>query len=430
MLDRHSLNRYKQHRLIRRCCFFLSGLAVIVFITVFWLGLFPASDQSRNNKQDQSEPYDAVIARDDPAFLGEDSKFQPQDKTVTYTHVVTYGESLKTLFDLYGLAANDLLDLIKTNATALQLKNGQVVEWQLNTSGKMESLSIYRTSNLVSQYTWHDAQFIYRPVRIKGESKTHIIRGRVTGNFYHSASLLGLTQSQIQTIYQALFWDIDITHQVRLGDKYKVAISQHYVGSQVIGKGQVEAIRYYNNKQEWMLIRNIDGHFYHPNGTSNQKSLSRLPLEHSYRVSSAFNLYRINPVTHIEAPHYGTDFAVPTGSPVLSTGDGKVVRVGEHPLAGLYIVIQNGPIYSSRFLHLSEILVKEGQHISKGEIIALSGNSGRTTGPHLHYELRQNNLPVNPMLVPLPDGMALSTLDLSQFRLKSQALIDRMRDPI
>lgn len=430
MLDRHSLNRYKQHRLIRRCCFFLSGLAVIVFITVFWLGLFSASDQGRNNKQDQSEPYDEVIARDDPAFLEKDRNLELVNKVMTHTHVVTYGQSIKTLFDLYGLAANDLLDLIKANATALQLKNGQVVEWQLNESGKMESLSIYRTPSLVSQYTWHDAQFIYRPVRIKGKSKTNIISGIVTGNFYHSASLIGLTPSQIQTIYQALFWDIDITHQARLGDKYKVAISQHYVGSQVIDEGQVEAIRYYNNKQEWVLIRNTDGHFYRPNGTSNQKSLNRLPLEHSYRVSSAFNSHRINPVTHIEAPHYGTDFAVPTGSPVLSTGDGKVVRVGEHPLAGLYIVLQNGPIYSSRYLHLSEILVEEGQHISKGEVIALSGNTGRTTGPHLHYELRQNNLPVNPMLIPLPDATALSASQLFQFQSNSQAFIDKMRDPI
>uniref|UniRef100_A0A5Q0TEK3 Peptidoglycan DD-metalloendopeptidase family protein n=2 Tax=Vibrio algicola TaxID=2662262 RepID=A0A5Q0TEK3_9VIBR len=142
-----------------------------------------------------------------------------------------------------------------------------------------------------------------------------------------------------------------------------------------------------------------------------------------------FNPQRLNPVTHRIAPHYGTDLAVPVATPVLATGEGQVVRVGEHPLAGLYVVIKNGPIYSTRFLHLSRILVKVGQQVHQNEVIALSGNTGRSTGPHLHYELRKEGVPVNAMLAPLPQASGLTQRQSAQFKQKNRVLIHQLSDP-
>ncbi|MDG4813664.1 M23 family metallopeptidase, partial [Hydrogenovibrio sp. 3SP14C1] len=91
----------------------------------------------------------------------------------------------------------------------------------------------------------------------------------------------------------------------------------------------------------------------------------------------------------------GTDFAMPIGTPIIAPANGRVERVGNHHAAGRYIVIRHDNGYRTRYLHLSQPMVSQGQRVDMGERIALSGNTGRSTGPHLHYEVIVNNSPVN-----------------------------------
>ncbi|MET4707135.1 M23 family metallopeptidase [Endozoicomonas lisbonensis] len=95
---------------------------------------------------------------------------------------------------------------------------------------------------------------------------------------------------------------------------------------------------------------------------------------------------------------------------VLST------RVGNHPAAGLHITIQHTETYSTRYLHLSKILVKQGQRVNIGDIVALTGNTGRSTGPHLHFELHANSTPVNYMTYSLPEGKQLDSSQMIAFQ--------------
>ncbi|MGL5773805.1 MAG: peptidoglycan DD-metalloendopeptidase family protein, partial [Aeromonas veronii] len=103
---------------------------------------------------------------------------------------------------------------------------------------------------------------------------------------------------------------------------------------------------------------------------------------------------------------------------VLATGDGIVQKATSHPLAGTYIVIKHGRTLSTRYLHLSKLLVKTGQRVKMGDKIGLSGNTGRSTGAHLHYELRINNRPVNAMTAKLPMAEPLSGKERRQFLAK------------
>jgi murein DD-endopeptidase len=141
----------------------------------------------------------------------------------------------------------------------------------------------------------------------------------------------------------------------------------------------------------------------------------RYPTERKFRLSSPFNPNRKHPVTGRVRPHNGTDFATPIGTPILATGDGVVTRVQNHPYAGLYIVIEHGQKYRTRYLHLSKSLVSKGQTVSRGQKIALSGNSGRSTGPHLHYELHISGRPVDAMRAPIPVAEAVGDKDRVAF---------------
>ena len=110
---------------------------------------------------------------------------------------------------------------------------------------------------------------------------------------------------------------------------------------------------------------------------------------------------------------------------MLSTGDGRVVRVGNHRFAGRYIDIQHGGQYKTRYLHLSRVLVRKGESVSRGQRIALSGNTGRSTGPHLHFELHVNGRPVNPMRAKIPLAKSIRKQDKQAFnnRVAKQLLL-------
>ena len=115
------------------------------------------------------------------------------------------------------------------------------------------------------------------------------------------------------------------------------------------------------------------------------------------RLSSGFG-YRIDPFTKIKKMHPGTDFSLPTGSPVYATGDG-IVRFARKSFGGYgnQIEINHGFGYRTKYAHLSEFLVKKGQRVKRGQIIAYSGNSGRSTAPHLHYEVMKDGKKINPI---------------------------------
>ncbi|WP_404840901.1 peptidoglycan DD-metalloendopeptidase family protein [Alkalilimnicola ehrlichii] len=155
----------------------------------------------------------------------------------------------------------------------------------------------------------------------------------------------------------------------------------------------------------------------------------RYPTASRYRVSSPFNLRRKHPVTGRIAPHYGVDFATPIGTPVLSTGDGVVSRTGNHPFAGKYIEIKHHGQFKTRYLHLHEIQVTRGQAVQRGDRIALSGNTGRSTGPHLHFELHVNNRPVDPLQADIPKARRIPSEEMEAFRANVDRLLIAMETP-
>lgn len=115
------------------------------------------------------------------------------------------------------------------------------------------------------------------------------------------------------------------------------------------------------------------------------------------RLSSGFG-YRIDPILKIKRPHRGVDFSIPKGSPVYATGDGKVSLVkSSYTGFGKRVEIDHGFGYKTRYAHLNEYVVKKGQKVKRGELIAYSGNTGKSTAPHLHYEVHVNRNATNPV---------------------------------
>ncbi len=131
------------------------------------------------------------------------------------------------------------------------------------------------------------------------------------------------------------------------------------------------------------------------------------PVAARVRVSSPFG-NRTHPTLGVNKLHTGVDLSLPEGSPVRASGDGVVLRVAEDPVSGRFVVIDHGHGVTTAYCHNSKVLVAEGQPIARGELVSESGNTGRSTGPHLHYQLEINGRPIDPFLFQVPPALAFA----------------------
>jgi|GEM_PF-1308538 len=428
----------KKHRLS------ILGLMMLTLVALLWRPssidlprdtrkpLDISSSQKTVLSDQNSEPLGEQIDSDSPEFSAPKDELEQElsNEQQTHSHVIAKGELLGSIFEQYGLMQNDMYALIGTNKSIERINPGMTLEWSLGEGGKITQLRLERNIKTADLYTWQDGRYHYQQVETSGNFKPVFLSGRINGSFYNSAIAAGLTPGQIQTIAKAMQWKFDLGRQARRGDRFAVQIEREFIDGKAVGKGELKALLYTTGSKEYAAIRFEDSRFYDENGQSLARAFDRLPTSKRYRISSPFNPNRRHPVTGRFAPHNGTDYATPIGTPVYATGDGVVVKAQKHALAGNYIVIKHGREYMTRYLHLHRILVKKGDRISRGQKIALSGNTGRSTGPHLHYELIKNARPVNSVKVPLPQASPVPRSKRNEFTSNAQSVLSVLRDQI
>lgn len=369
--------------------------------------------------EQNSEPLGVVLDPEDPDFqIPKDELEQQLDKAtdIAHAHKVSSGETLGEIFTQYALPLSDMYRLIDADKSIQFLRVGQRIEWSLDDEGKISELSIERSAKYTDTYQLTPNGYKHQKVERAGEFKPVRLTGRVSGSFYQSARASGMTPAQIQTLVKALQWRFDLGKEARKGDRFAITLEREFIDGKAVGEGEVKALYYMSGNHELFAMRYDDGEFYDEDGRSLNRALNRYPTQKRFRISSSFDPHRKHPVTHRVSPHNGTDFAAPIGTPVVATGDGVVVKAQKHSLAGNFIMIKHGREYSTRYLHLSKILVKVGQKVRMGEKIGLSGNTGRSTGPHLHYELLKYGRAVNAMKVPLPQADPVPNKTRTEYR--------------
>lgn len=329
----------------------------------------------------------------------------------TARHRVQPGDTLSSIFGAVGAPMSDLYKIMEADVEYLALATLQPgTEFRLtfDGAGQFTELALEVDPARTVYFTRTDEDtFEYR----KTEAETHwvseVLRGDIEGSFYASAVRAGLTPHQIASVNQLLEHQLNFRRDLRAGDQFAVIVGHEMTENQSTGKIRVEAVSLKRGADLHTAFRFEDGNYYDETGKSVLPAFRRWPTTTSYRISSNFNPRRKHPVTGRISPHNGTDLATPIGTPIVSTGDGIVYRTGNHPFAGKYVDIDHGNAYKTRYLHLHKILVKKGQKVERGQRIALSGNTGRSTGAHLHFELHINGRPVNPMTADIPTAADL-----------------------
>ena len=218
--------------------------------------------------------------------------------------------------------------------------------------------------------------------------------------FKQAAKRIGLTNANISAISTSLRGKVN-TNKLAGGDSFRVLFNG-------IGTNSTISAIEFNTARDGKLsmYRHPDnGTLYEEDGYKPTAGVfRRFPVNTRLEVSSPFNPRRMNPVRHRVSPHNGVDFRMPIGTPVYAPSDGIVTYAGYMRGGGYTVIVKHMGAYSTVYMHLSRINVSKGQNVRLGQMIAKSGNTGGSTGPHLHYEIRINDRPVDPLKVDLPAG--------------------------
>jgi len=359
-------------------------------------------------------------AFDPAATKANQTAVHPTGKTINWR--VNPGDTLSRIFRANNAPMEDLQEILAADAEYLHLETlrpGTRIGLNFDAQDQFSELVLFLDpARHVTYSRQPDGTFVHQAFEEETFWVSEVLRGTINGSFYASAMQAGVTQAQILLIDQLLGSQLNFRRDLRAGDRFSVIIGHEMTGTQSTGKTRIEALSLDRRARTHYAFLYDDGNYYDEKGESVTPAFLRLPTEKRYRVSSHFNPRRLHPVTGRIAPHNGVDLATPTGTPILSTGDGIVARIGNHPYAGKYIDIDHGGTHTTRYLHLHKILVRKGAAIERGQKIALSGNTGRSTGPHLHFEFHINGRPVDPLTANIPTAAAIPKADMASFKRK------------
>jgi murein DD-endopeptidase MepM/ murein hydrolase activator NlpD len=247
----------------------------------------------------------------------------------------------------------------------------------------------------------------------------------ITNSLTVDGKKAGLSYNLLQAIADVYAWDLDFKRDLRKGDRIEVVYEQKKLTPDYVGESEVVFARITNKGKKLEAIRYIDEAknvgYYNQDGQALSRNFLRKPLVYK-RISSPFSMHRSHPVFGGVRPHTGVDLAAKQGTPVWAPSAGTVIFAGNRGGYGKAIIIKHGSRVTTLYGHLSQIApgIKKGAHVAQRQVIGKVGQTGVATGPHLHYEFRIDNKPMDPMAIDLPRSKSLTGKALSMMLLERQ----------
>lgn len=252
---------------------------------------------------------------------------------------------------------------------------------------------------------------------------------RIKNSLYVAGRDAGVPAVIIARMIRLLSWDVDFQRDIRVNDSFEVMYERvSDKNGKTVYNGNVtyaaltlsgKKITVYRHKLADGTVDYFDEH-----GKASRKALMRTPIDGA-RLSSTFGKRR-HPILGYTRMHKGVDFAAPSGTPIYAAGNGTVAYAGRKGGYGNYIRIRHNGTYETAYAHLKGFArgVRSGKRVEQGQIVGYVGSTGRSTGPHLHYEVMMSGKQVNPLRIRMPSGKTLKGKELARFQ-KFRAEQDR-----
>ena len=360
-----------------------------------------------------------------------------EEHTSNRTHIifVERNNTLIELLDEAGLSNRYIRALIKASGSEklANLKTGDKLEVEINKDQIPKN--IFLTSDGLNgiNASFENGLFSISTVSKQPDVLEIFASVEIKESLYESALKSGIPDSVIMDMVYIFGWDIDFIFDIRPGDSFDILYEEYFLMGNKVKNGDIKAARFKRGKKVYTAVRyfleNGQKEFFSIRGKNVEKAFLRSPVEFSY-ISSKYNLKRMHPILNKIKAHTGVDYAAPTGTPVRTTGDGTVAFRGNNGGYGKLIEIKHSEDYSTRYAHLSRYKknLKVGDKVFQGEVIGYVGSTGRSTGPHLHYEFRVNGMHTDPLTVKLPAAKPINKKEKNSFLKVAIEAMNKMDD--
>lgn len=334
-------------------------------------------------------------------------------------NTISPGHSLSNILLSSGADANSINNL---NLIPDSILNPQ----KINAGNKYTIYNVNDSAHTLRYFVYHKSkqdfvvlEFLEDTIIASIFSKPAISKKRVSGAVITSSLWNAISDSELDInlalkLSDIYAWSIDFFGLQKM-DSFIVYYSELYIDNEPIGIDSIYSAIFYHANHPYYAIyfekEDIKG-YWDLEGNSLRKAFLKAPLSFS-RISSHFTYARKHPIYKTVRPHTGVDYAAPAGTPVMSIGDGVVIAKGYKGGGGNTIKIRHNSVYTTAYLHLSKFAsnIKEGTHVSQGQVIGYVGSTGSSTGPHLDFRVWKNGEPINPLKLesppvePIPDNL-------------------------
>jgi len=342
-----------------------------------------------------------------------------------YNHKIKSGETFDKILDSYSINKDEISAIKQSLSKKVNIN-------KLNTNQKIHII-LDKTNNKIKEFVFQisntekiyltknseDLEFDEKILSVKLDKKIIYKENIILQSLYKAATDQNIPPNTIIEFARIYGFQVDFQRDIRKEDKfqimYEVFIDEN---KKIIETGEILfanlKLSGQNNSLYYFDKENLEGH-YDKNGKSVQKALMKSPINGA-RLSSSFGM-RKHPIDGYNKMHRGTDFAAPKGTPIMASGNGIVKKAGWCGGGGNCVKIRHNSTYETVYAHMSKFArgIKNGVRVKQGQTIGYVGSTGKSTGPHLHYEVIVNGKKVNSQKLKLPSGKVLKGKDREYF---------------
>lgn len=365
---------------------------------------------------------------------------QPHSMKVV-RHTVASGDTLSRIWASYGGSNDEALEASRVLADfgpqAKTLRKGEQLALLVSNDGEIRGLrKKLLDGGTVVLRSEGDAGYSSRLVEPKFQEAERTVSGVIYSSFSKAASTVDLPYEVVDELVDLFSDRIDFRKDMQVGDTFTVIYSDRRTHrGQFVELGEIKAASITNNGKMLVAIRHKNeqgvAHFYDDSGAILGDHFLRYPVQFT-RISSVFAKNRFHPVSGVNRPHNGVDFAAPIGTPVRSIAGGVITEVGYKNCTGNMVRIQHDKKYTSEYFHLNSIApnLKRGSRVGRGELIGAVGKTGLATGPHLHFGFFENGKYVDPLNVELPTAPSQQERIPPQYLMATLTMLRSQQDAV
>jgi murein DD-endopeptidase MepM/ murein hydrolase activator NlpD len=348
-----------------------------------------------------------------------------EPKYKTYNHIIKSGETFDKILNGYSIDKEQVKAIKenlskKTNINKLNTNQRiQITVDQTNNKIKEFIFQISNTEKIILSKTNEISKFNEEVLVLKLNKKIIYNENIILQSLYKAATDQNIPPNTIIEFARIYGFQVDFQRDIRKGDKFQI-MYEVFIDKEdkIIQTGEILFANLKLSGQDNSLYyfdkKDVQGH-YNKNGKSVQKALMKTPINGA-RLSSSFGM-RKHPIDGFNKMHKGTDFAAPKGTPIMASGNGIVKKAGWCGGGGNCVKIKHNSTYETVYAHMSKFArgIKKGVRVKQGQTIGYVGSTGKSTGPHLHYEVIVNGKRVNSQKLKLPSGKVLKGKDRELF---------------